>query len=229
MTSELLPDVRPPDDREADLAVAPGRWLLAHRRHLGELGDHPVEQVARAEPLGGRDRRRLAEAEAVELCGHGHGAHVVDLVGGNDRRRARLRAAAQLLGQLLITGVEAAAGIDHQDHEVGVGDGLAGLALHGTREVVLLGHVDAAGVDQQERAPVPVGLDLLAITGHAGLLVDDGLAPAGQPVDQGRLPDVGVADDGDARQAGRARWFGFGPRLESLGRLGLGVSHGRPA
>ena len=58
----------------------------------------------------------------------------------------------------------------------------------------------AAGVDQQEGAALPLGLDLLAVAGDAGLLLDDGLAAADDAVQQRRLADVGAADDGDDGQ-----------------------------
>ena len=56
-----------------------------------------------------------------------------------------------------------------------------------------------------ELAAVPVAVELLAVAGHPGLRVDDGLAPAGKPVDQGGLADVREADDGDAGRPGSSR------------------------
>ena len=77
----------------------------------------------------------------------------------------------------------------------------ARLELDRAREAVALLEVDAAGVDQQEAAPVPLRLDLLAVARHAGLLVHDRLARAAEAVDERRLADVRIADDGDLRQA----------------------------
>ena len=66
-----------------------------------------------------------------------------------------------------------------------------------------------AGVDQDEPAPVPLGLDLLAVAGDARALLDDRLAPADDAVHERRLADVGAADDGDGGQGhGRP---GYGP------------------
>src|SRR5690606_4400357 len=48
-----------------------------------------------------------------------------------------------------------------------------------------------------EAASVPVGLDLLAVAGHARLLLDDRLATPHDAVQQRGLADVGSADDGD--------------------------------
>jgi hypothetical protein len=90
-----LADVRPADERQADDV------LLRRLVVLGQELDEPVEQVPRPEPLRGRDRDGIAEAEPVELQRARHVAHRVDLVGGHDRRQAR---AAQEVGHLLVPG-----------------------------------------------------------------------------------------------------------------------------
>ena len=63
--------------------------------------------------------------------------------------------------------------------------------------------VHAAGVDQRELAPVPLAGELLAVARDAGALVHDRLAAAAEPVDEARLADVRVADDGDLHAAHR--------------------------
>ena len=55
----------------------------------------------------------------------------------------------------------------------------------------------AAGVDDGEVPPGPLGVEQLAVPGDARALLDDGLAPADDPVDQRALADVGPADHGD--------------------------------
>ena len=66
--------------------------------------------------------------------------------------------------------------------------------------------VPAAGVDDGERAAVPVGVVGHPVAGHAGHVLDDRLAAADDPVDQRRLADVGAADDGQHRdRSGRPR------------------------
>ena len=49
-------------------------------------------------------------------------------------------------------------------------------------------------------AALPLGLDLLAVAGDAGLLLDDGVAAADDAVEERRLADVGAPDDGDDRR-----------------------------
>ena len=69
------------------------------------------------------------------------------------------------------------------------------LPAHLLVERVAPGH-PAAGVDERELAALPLGVDLLAVAGDAGLLLDDRLAAAEDPVHQRRLADVGTTDDG---------------------------------
>ena len=84
-----------------------------------------------------------------------------------------------------------------EEDEVGLGDRAARLLGDLLRQRRRVGDVDAAGVDEQEALAGPLADDLLAVARDAGRLVDDGLARAGQPVDERRLADVREADDGD--------------------------------
>ena len=88
--------------------------------------------------------------------------------------------------------------------------------------------VPAAGVDDRERAAVPVGVVGDAVAGHAGDVLDDGLAAADDPVDQRRLADVGAADDGQHRQRAGSAVVGqiSCQRLGHVARAGdVGVGH----
>ena len=150
-----LADVRAPDHGEADDAL-----VLVGLVALGEQLDHAVEQVAGPEALGGRDRHRLAEAEAVEVVDEREVARRVDLVRHQHDRQAAL---AQHVGDLGVAGAVAGAGVDHQHRDVGVGERLAHLVADRDRQRIGVLEVDAAGVDQREAAAVPVGGELLAV------------------------------------------------------------------
>ncbi len=148
-------------------------------------------------PWAAETADRLPEAERVEV---GHGGLVggaVDLVGDDDHGQIR---PAQDLGDLGVALAQPGAGIEHDRDRVGVGDRHAGLVLDGARQRVLGGEVNPAGVDQVEAHAVPLALERLAVARHARLLVDDRLAAADEPVDQGRLADVRIADDRDPGQ-----------------------------
>ena len=127
--------------------------------------------------------------------------HLVELVGDQQRRDARLEQ-RQHLG---VAGREAA-GLDHEQHQVDVAD----RAQHGLvqRPVQRRGvpRLEARRVDEDELRvaqgadagdAVPRGLRLAR--GDADLLADQG-------IEQRRLADVGLADDGDDAAA-----LAFGP------------------
>ena len=73
-------------------------------------------------------------------------------------------------------GRSAGAGVDHEQRDLGVGQRGARLVLDRDGQRILVVEVHAAGVDQREGAPVPVGRELLAIARDAGTLVHDRLA-----------------------------------------------------
>ena len=135
----------------------------------------------------------------MELERLGVAARVVELVGDQDHRLAR---AAQEVGELLVAGSDAGARVDHEQHEIGLGDRRArlvgDLALHRAR----VARIDAAGVEDREGRAPPLDDQLLAVARDAGLLVHDGLARRGQAVDERRLADVREADDGDRAEQG---------------------------
>jgi len=54
-----------------------------------------------------------------------------------------------------------------------------------------------AGVDQQERVILIKGFGIVPITGHAGFIFDNGLAPFDQTIKEGGFPHVGPAYDGN--------------------------------
>ena len=105
--------------------------------------------------------------------------------------------AAEQVGHLVIPGAQTGAGVDHQHRHVGVGQRGLHLVVHGAGQLGPVVQVDPAGVDQRQRAAVPVGVQLLAVAGDAGALVHDRLARLGEPVDQRGLSDVGISDDRD--------------------------------
>jgi hypothetical protein len=81
-----LADVGATDDREVHHGLVVGGRLAIL---AGPELHHPVEQVAGAEPLRGRDGDRVAQAQGVELRGCGQLARRVDLVGRDHHRHRR--------------------------------------------------------------------------------------------------------------------------------------------
>ena len=113
---------------------------------------------------------RLAEAEGHGLPDQRLAAGVVDLVGDEQHLAGGER--AHDLGDAGVLLGDAGDGVDDEQHGVGLADGLLALAADLRVEVGAAGH-PAAGVDEPERHALPLGLDLLAVAGDAGLLLDD--------------------------------------------------------
>ena len=163
---------------------------------VGQHVEDGVEDVATPPAVQGGDGPGLAEPEVPEGGGVGLGALVVDLVGDEHDRLAR--PAQQLDDGLVVVG-GADGGVDDEHHDVGEVDG--DLGLLGDPQVDA-GGVDlpAAGVDEGEPATGPLAVVGHAVAGHAGDVLDDGLAAAEDAVDQGGLADVRAADHGDDGQ-----------------------------
>ena len=160
-----LADVRPSEDRDPDRLFADLR-----RPDSRQLLDDLVEQVAGAVAVQRGERERVAEPELVELDRLEVAPGIVDLVRQHDHRLLR---GAQGDCKLLVAGRDPVAGVDDEEDEVGLLD--RGPRLHCDLGAEGVGRevVDAAGVDQQEVLPVPVGEKLLAIASHARGLVHD--------------------------------------------------------
>ena len=180
-----LADVRTAEYRDPDRRVRDRRPAAA-----GQPRDDRVEQVAGPVAVRRRERNRIAEAEPVELEGERVLIGIVDLVGHEDLR------------ELFVPRRDPGARVGQEENEVGFLD--RGLRLLGDRagDRVLVGDVDAAGVDQQEVLAVPFADELLAVARHPRRLVHDRRARLGQPVDEGRLADVRKADDRDRAKQG---------------------------
>ena len=110
-----LPDVRPPEDRDADRVLRDLRPLRGAREALEDR----VEQVARAVTVQPRDRQGLAEAEAVELVDLVGPGRVVELVRDQEHRTV---GAAQQLRDLLVAGRHSGLRVHDEQDEVGLVD-----------------------------------------------------------------------------------------------------------
>ncbi len=142
------------------------------------------------------DRVRLAGAEREELPAVVLAALVVGLVGDQQHRRLD---APQPVGQRLVVVGHAGGRVDEEQHDVGRLDGGLDLAADLGVEIVAA-RQPAAGVDQQELDPEPLGLGLVAVAGDAGAILDDGHLFADDAVEQRALADVGPPDDDNGGQ-----------------------------
>ena len=193
-----LADVRPAEDRDAD-------------RLLADLG------AARARAAARRSRRagRRCRGRAAPRAGTGRRGRA-----GGTRARSASRRGSSILFAIRIIGLCDARRIARAPRRPGVIPARASTTKR-TRSASAIaarawsaiccvsgervGDVDAAGVDEQEARARPLADELLAVARDAGRLVHDGLARAGQPVDERGLADVREADDRDRAERARSR------------------------
>src|SRR6185295_16759316 len=93
--------------------------------------------------------------------------------------------------------VDADARVDDEENQIRFADRLtdltADLDVHWRARIV----GDAAGVDEPEMTPGPIGLREVAIARRAGFLGDDGAVVADDAIEERRLADVRPSDECD--------------------------------
>ncbi len=128
----------------------------------------------------GRQRHRLAEAERVGLEASGLPGGAFHLVGD---QHGRLAGAAHQFGEGAVVGDRPRARVDHEEHRVGLRDRRLGLGAHAAGQTVRRRLFEAGGIDDGEVQVAEPGFALAAVARHARAVVDQGDAPADQPVE----------------------------------------------
>jgi hypothetical protein len=140
-------------------------------------------------------RVRVTGAEIVELV-EVRGLWLVHLVG---HQQPGLAAGAQHVGDATVARVQPGARVDHEQQEIRLGDGLLHLPPDLDVHRVLRVLHDAAGIDEPEVAPRPVGSREVPVARGARFVGDDRGVATDDAVEQRRLADVGPPDQGDDR------------------------------
>ncbi len=98
-------------------------------------------------------------------------------------------------GEILLVGH--VGGVEDHDHDVGQPDGVERVGHGGSLELGLdaAAPAHAGGVDQAHRPALPFPFDADGVARDAGLGAGQHPLLADQPVEQGRLADIGPADD----------------------------------
>src|SRR4029079_12875820 len=103
--------------------------------------------------------------------------------------------------------------VDHEEDGIGLFDGRFGLSTHTTGQTFRSGLLQSGGIDHGEGDVAKSAFPLAPVAGNAGLVVNKCKPAADQPVEEGRLADIGAADNGDCEWhewlSGRARRPGF--------------------
>ena len=189
-----LADVRLADDGDAGVVRVRVGGVLG--RKMLQAG---VEQVARAVTVHGGDGDRIAEAEGVKLIDAG-----IDRAGGVhlvDGQHNGLFRAQEHIGHLLIGGGHAGADLGDEHDDVGRVDGKLRLLAHEQQDLIVGARLDAAGVDDVERAAAPLALGIEPVARDAGRVLNDGQAAAAELIEEHGLADIRPAHD-------RNQWFG---------------------
>ena len=117
-----------------------------------------------------------------------------------DGQHDRLARAAHGLGDDLVGRGDAFASVDHEQADIGFGDGRHGVRGHPRGEAVLRAVGDTGGVDQLERQRAQHRLGLAPVAGDARRVVDQREFPARQLVEERGFADIGPADNGDGER-----------------------------
>ena len=152
-----------------------------------------VEQVARAVAVYGGDGDRVAEAERVKLIDAG-----IDRAGGIhfvDGQHDGLFRAQEHIGHFLIGGGDAGADLGDEHDDVGRVNGELCLLAHEQQNFIIGARLDAAGIDDVERAAAPLALGIEPVARDAGRVLDNGQAAAAELIEEHGLADVRPAHD----------------------------------
>ena len=160
-----------------------------------EVGHTGVQQVAGAVAVDGGDGDGVPQPQIVELVEirvrRAGGVHFVYC------QHDGLSAAQQYICHLVVGGGEPRSDVCQKNDDCGGLNGGLGLVPHEFQNQVVGAGLDAAGVDEGELPPVPVGLPVDAVPGNAGGVLHNGDSPSHQLVEQLGLAHVGPSHNGD--------------------------------
>jgi hypothetical protein len=152
----------------------------------------PVKQGVDADAVLRRYREYVGNAESEELVGQAVAHLRVDLV---DRERDGLTEALEHLGEVAVAAGDFGAPVHQEDDVVGGFQDEFGLAEDLPRDVLLVVHHDAAGIDHLEAPAVVFGSPMYTVARDAGFVPDDGAPLSCDAVEKSGLSYVGPAHD----------------------------------
>ena len=86
---------------------------------------------------------------------------------------------------------QAGPAVDHEDHGIGFGDRLLGLARHFVQDAFLDQRLETTGIDHQVRLAAKLAVPVVTVTGQTGQIGDDSVARLGQAIEQRGFADIG--------------------------------------
>ena len=161
---------------------------------LGQHCAQGIVEIGHAFIMLGRDRYRLAETESVGLEPTRFAGSALTLVGHEDDRFARF---ARDIRERMIRRNRPGARVDHEEDGIGLFDGRFGLGPHAAGQAFRSGLLQSGGIDHGEVDVAESAFPLAPVAGDARPVVDERQPAADQPVEEGRLADIGATDNGD--------------------------------
>ena len=123
---------------------------------------------------------------------------IVDLVGYDDDP---IRGGPEQGRHTEVVVAHGSRGVENKEHDVGSCQSSLRLAGDISGEFIA-GNLPAAGIDEQELPPTPIGGEFATIARHSGPLFDYCRTATDDPVDERRLAHIGTTDDGDNWKTG---------------------------
>ena len=199
LANQLVQESRLADVGAADDGHPRNVVLALDIRLLWKRPDDPVQELAHSPAVVGTDGMGLTKAETPETIDVAFQCLVVEFVGGEHHRDLRRPENRDDAG--VVVG-ELGSAVDHEDDGVRTRHRRLGLFPDRDADLVRRLQLPATGVDKHEIAAGPIAVELTAITGDAGELLDYRRSRTDDPVDQGRLAHIGTThDDDDGKSA----------------------------
>ena len=185
-----LAGVRAADDGDG------GAGRAVWQSRVAGVGGEGIEQRARARAMQGRDGEVRGPAVGSEFGPGVAQGWVITFV---DYEPDGLVERAEACTDFVVHSGAAGLCVNDEEKNVSLIEGAGDLA--GDVGLEFFGVADkAAGIDQFEGGVVPFDGSVQAVAGGAARWINNSECSAGEAVVEGRLADVGAADDGDAQE-----------------------------
>src|SRR3954465_7752549 len=153
-----------------------------------------LEKVGKAFAMLRTDRDRVSQSQPVSVEDSNIGGPAFSLVcDDHNRRRRRAKPATNLF----VERSDTLAPVEQEQGRIGIAHGGVGLLPHAPRKGMRVLVLEACGVDHSELEPEQAGVTLAPVTSYPRPIVDERKSLADEAIEQGRLADIGPADDRD--------------------------------
>ena len=143
----------------------------------------------------------FTQAQFVKLCELHTLLHALGFVGGENTGLAEF---AQKIGNVVVLSAQSLTGIDHKNHQIGLGHGLLGLLGHLFVDASSCVGLKPPCVHHNEFKGALFTLAVMAVPGQARKVSHDGVSRLGQSIEKGGFAHIGPPHQGQNRLHGWA-------------------------